>query len=84
MATIENVFAVIEGEEEPDRYVILGNHPDAWTSLGRAAPGGGKVPMLRTCFLLIEGLLGQWLACSESLNQISVLISLRDDSFCFF
>jgi len=39
MATIENVFAVIEGEEEPDRYVILGNHRDAWTSPGRAAPG---------------------------------------------
>ncbi|CAD6341850.1 unnamed protein product [Miscanthus lutarioriparius] len=33
MATIENVFAIIEGAEEPDRYVILGNHRDAWTRL---------------------------------------------------
>ncbi|CAD5327257.1 unnamed protein product [Arabidopsis thaliana] len=28
---IQNVIGVIEGEEEPDRYVILRNHRDAWT-----------------------------------------------------
>ncbi|XP_042890770.1 N-acetylated-alpha-linked acidic dipeptidase 2-like [Penaeus japonicus] len=26
-----NVIGVIQGSEEPDRYVILGNHRDAWT-----------------------------------------------------
>ncbi|AEE82575.1 putative peptidase [Arabidopsis thaliana] len=28
---IQNVIGVIEGEEEPDRYVILRNHRDTWT-----------------------------------------------------
>ncbi|KAH1117381.1 hypothetical protein GLYMA_17G079500v4 [Glycine max] len=27
----QNVFAVIKGSEESDRYVLLGNHRDAWT-----------------------------------------------------
>ncbi|KAL6845596.1 hypothetical protein ACP4OV_025091 [Aristida adscensionis] len=45
MATIENVFAVIEGEEEPDRYVILGNHRDAWT-FGAADPNSGTAAMI--------------------------------------
>lgn len=31
MVAIHNVFAVIRGAEEPDRYVLLGNHRDAWT-----------------------------------------------------
>uniref|UniRef100_M8AWH3 Putative glutamate carboxypeptidase 2 n=1 Tax=Aegilops tauschii TaxID=37682 RepID=M8AWH3_AEGTA len=45
MATIENVFAVIEGAEEPDRYVILGNHRDAWT-FGAADPNSGTAAMI--------------------------------------
>ncbi|XP_051225939.1 probable glutamate carboxypeptidase LAMP1 [Lolium perenne] len=45
MATIENVFAVIEGSEEPDRYVILGNHRDAWT-FGAADPNSGTAAMI--------------------------------------
>lgn len=28
--TIQNVVGYIRGVEEPDRYVILGNHFDAW------------------------------------------------------
>ncbi|CAH2079294.1 unnamed protein product [Thlaspi arvense] len=39
---IENVIGVIEGEEEPDRYVILGNHRDAW-SFGAVDPNSGTV-----------------------------------------
>lgn len=31
MKKIHNVVATIRGSEEPDRYVILGNHRDAWT-----------------------------------------------------
>ncbi|CAA6675310.1 unnamed protein product [Spirodela intermedia] len=31
METIRNVVGVITGELEPDRYVLLGNHRDAWT-----------------------------------------------------
>ncbi|KAM3351167.1 hypothetical protein ACQJBY_023272 [Aegilops geniculata] len=45
MATIENVFAVIEGAEEPDRYVILGNHRDAW-KFGAADPNSGTAAMI--------------------------------------
>ncbi|KAK8386994.1 hypothetical protein O3P69_017973 [Scylla paramamosain] len=29
--TVYNVLGVIEGQEEPDRYVVVGNHYDAWT-----------------------------------------------------
>ncbi|KAG0539335.1 hypothetical protein BDA96_03G314200 [Sorghum bicolor] len=45
MATIENVFAIIEGTEEPDRYVILGNHRDAWT-FGASDPNSGTAAMI--------------------------------------
>ncbi|OEL15853.1 putative glutamate carboxypeptidase 2 [Dichanthelium oligosanthes] len=47
MATIENVFAIIEGAEEPDRYVILGNHRDAWT-FGAVDPSSGTASMIET------------------------------------
>ncbi|KAF8751394.1 hypothetical protein HU200_012068 [Digitaria exilis] len=45
LATIENVFAVIQGKEEPDRYVIIGNHRDAWT-FGAVDPSSGTAAML--------------------------------------
>ncbi|XP_072959079.1 probable glutamate carboxypeptidase LAMP1 [Typha angustifolia] len=43
--TIQNVFAVIEGKEEPDRYVLLGNHRDAWT-FGAVDPNSGTAALL--------------------------------------
>ncbi|KAK0585582.1 hypothetical protein LWI29_030823 [Acer saccharum] len=45
VATIQNVFAVIKGLEEPDRYVILGNHRDAWT-YGAVDPNSGTAALL--------------------------------------
>ncbi|OIV92261.1 hypothetical protein TanjilG_00279 [Lupinus angustifolius] len=45
MATIQNVFAVIKGSEEPDRYVLLGNHRDAWT-YGAVDPSSGTAALL--------------------------------------
>lgn len=45
MATIYNVFAVIRGSEEPDRYVLLGNHRDAWT-FGAVDPNSGTATLL--------------------------------------
>ncbi|KAG6428640.1 hypothetical protein SASPL_112893 [Salvia splendens] len=42
---IENVIGIIHGAEEPDRYVILGNHRDAWT-FGAADPNSGTACML--------------------------------------
>ncbi|KAJ0243888.1 PA domain-containing protein [Hirschfeldia incana] len=45
IAEIENVIGVIEGEEEPDRYVIVGNHRDAWT-FGAVDPNSGTAVLL--------------------------------------
>ncbi|POO00559.1 Peptidase [Trema orientale] len=45
IGTIENVIGVIEGVEEPDRYVILGNHRDAWT-FGAVDPNSGTAALL--------------------------------------
>ncbi|XP_061371257.1 probable glutamate carboxypeptidase LAMP1 [Gastrolobium bilobum] len=45
MATIQNVIGVIEGAEEPDRFVILGNHRDAWT-FGAVDPNSGTATLL--------------------------------------
>ncbi|XP_039026298.1 probable glutamate carboxypeptidase AMP1 isoform X1 [Hibiscus syriacus] len=45
LATIYNVFAVIRGSEEPDRYVLMGNHRDAWT-YGAVDPNSGTAALL--------------------------------------
>ncbi|KAE8725781.1 putative glutamate carboxypeptidase 2 [Hibiscus syriacus] len=45
LATIYNVFAVISGLEEPDRYVLMGNHRDAWT-YGVVDPNSGTAALL--------------------------------------
>ena len=45
MEEIRNVFAVIRGTEEPDRYVLLGNHRDAWT-YGAVDPNSGTAALL--------------------------------------
>ena len=42
---IWNVIARIDGNEEPDRWVILGNHRDAWT-FGAVDPNSGSTAML--------------------------------------
>ncbi|KAK3005233.1 hypothetical protein RJ639_017673 [Escallonia herrerae] len=45
MATIHNVFSIIRGFEEPDRFVLLGNHRDAWT-YGAVDPNSGTAALL--------------------------------------
>ncbi|KAL5210258.1 hypothetical protein ABZP36_005881 [Zizania latifolia] len=45
MAMIQDIFAIIKGYEEPDRYVILGNHRDAWT-YGAVDPNSGTSALL--------------------------------------
>jgi len=42
---IRNVFGTIRGSEEPDRYVLLGNHRDAWT-FGAGDPNSGTAILL--------------------------------------
>ncbi len=43
--TIWNVVTRVEGQEERDRWVILGNHRDAWT-FGAVDPNSGTTAML--------------------------------------
>ncbi|HEX8458270.1 MAG TPA: M28 family metallopeptidase [Pyrinomonadaceae bacterium] len=43
--TIWNVIGRIDGAEEPDRWVVLGNHRDAWT-FGAVDPNSGTTAML--------------------------------------
>nr|GMD50400.1 probable glutamate carboxypeptidase LAMP1 [Ipomoea batatas] len=45
ISTIENIIGIIEGAEEPDRLVILGNHRDAWT-FGAVDPNSGTAALL--------------------------------------
>ncbi|PHT68466.1 putative glutamate carboxypeptidase 2 [Capsicum annuum] len=45
IATVHNVFAVVKGSEEPDRFVLLGNHRDAWT-YGAVDPNSGTAALL--------------------------------------
>jgi N-acetylated-alpha-linked acidic dipeptidase len=45
MHTIWNVVATIPGSEWPDRWVVCGNHHDAWT-YGAADPNGGTAASL--------------------------------------
>ncbi|KAA8523186.1 hypothetical protein F0562_009609 [Nyssa sinensis] len=45
ISTIQNVIGIIEGAEEPDRFVILGNHRDAWT-FGAVDPNSGTSALL--------------------------------------
>ena len=43
--TIYNVIGQIRGAEEPDRYVLLGNHRDAWV-FGAADPVSGTAVLM--------------------------------------
>ncbi|KAJ6923296.1 glutamate carboxypeptidase LAMP1 [Populus alba x Populus x berolinensis] len=51
--TIQNVIAIIEGVEEPDRFVILGNHRDAWT-FGAVDPNSGTAALLEVARRLMK------------------------------
>lgn len=45
LAKIQNIFGIIRGQEEPDRYVLLGNHRDAWI-YGAVDPSSGTAVLL--------------------------------------
>lgn len=40
---IYNVIGTIQGHEEPDRYVLLGSHRDAWAFGATYAAGGTAI-----------------------------------------
>ena len=56
---IWNVIAKLEGSEEPDRWVMLGNHRDAWT-YGAVDPSSGTAATLETCRALGEAVKAGW------------------------
>ncbi|CAI5500384.1 unnamed protein product [Closterium sp. Naga37s-1] len=45
VSTIRNVIGVLPGSHQPDRYIILGNHRDAWV-FGAADPNSGTTCLL--------------------------------------
>jgi N-acetylated-alpha-linked acidic dipeptidase len=56
---IWNVIATIPGTVEPDRWVLLGNHRDAWV-YGAVDPGSGTAATLETCRALGEAVKHGW------------------------
>ncbi|XP_078613170.1 glutamate carboxypeptidase 2-like [Branchiostoma floridae x Branchiostoma japonicum] len=57
--TIHNVVGIIRGREEPDRYVVLGNHRDAW-NLGAVDPNSGTACLLEITRALGEMMTRGW------------------------
>ncbi|XP_056402751.1 putative N-acetylated-alpha-linked acidic dipeptidase isoform X2 [Hyla sarda] len=57
--TIRNVFGFIEGQYEPDRYVVLGNHRDAWV-FGAIDPSSGTATMMEVSRALSKLLQKGW------------------------
>lgn len=53
MVNTTNVFAYINGSVEPDRYVLLGNHRDAWV-FGAVDPTSGTAVMMEVSRVLAE------------------------------
>jgi N-acetylated-alpha-linked acidic dipeptidase len=45
LVTTYNTIGILYGQEEPDRYVLVGNHRDAWV-LGALDPSSGTACML--------------------------------------
>uniref|UniRef100_A0A7I4YZN6 Peptidase M28 domain containing protein n=1 Tax=Haemonchus contortus TaxID=6289 RepID=A0A7I4YZN6_HAECO len=51
--TITNIIAVLEGKEEPDRWVMLGNHVDAWGK-GAIDPVSGTAVQLEVARVMAK------------------------------
>jgi len=54
-----NAVGIIWGGEEPDRYVMLGNHRDAW-GYGAVDPNSGTAQMLEVARVLGEAVRTGW------------------------
>ncbi|VDO20229.1 unnamed protein product [Haemonchus placei] len=51
--TITNIIAVLEGKEEPDKWVMLGNHVDAWGK-GAIDPVSGTAVQLEVARVMAK------------------------------
>ena len=56
---IQNVIATLKGDVEPDRWVMVGNHRDAWT-YGAVDPSSGTVATMEACRALGEAYKAGW------------------------
>ena len=56
---IWNVIATIKGTVEPDRWVMIGNHRDAWV-YGAVDPGSGTAATLEMCRALGSAVRDGW------------------------
>jgi N-acetylated-alpha-linked acidic dipeptidase len=56
---IWNVVAKIQGTTEPDRWVLIGNHRDAWT-YGAVDPSSGTAATMEACRALGEAVKAGW------------------------
>ena len=54
-----NVIGIIYGEVEPDRYVMIGNHRDAW-GFGALDPSSGTAPIMEVVRVLGEKKKAGW------------------------
>ena len=61
MKSIYNVIGTIYGQEEPDRYVLIGSHRDAWL-FGAADPSSGTatLPEISRAVAIGKMLKGRW------------------------
>ncbi len=57
--TIWNVIATLPGSVEPDRWILVGNHRDAWV-YGAVDPGSGTAATLEMCRALGEAVKSGW------------------------
>jgi len=57
--TIWNVIATLKGAVEPDRWVMIGNHRDAWV-YGAVDPGSGTAATLEMCRALGSAVKNGW------------------------
>ena len=56
---IWNVIATLKGSVEPDRWVMIGNHRDAWV-YGAVDPGSGTAATLEMCRALGSAVKNGW------------------------
>jgi N-acetylated-alpha-linked acidic dipeptidase len=56
---IRNVIATIRGSHEPDRYILIGNHRDAWT-FGGSDPSSGTATLMEISRVLSNLLQDGW------------------------
>ncbi|KAH0928547.1 hypothetical protein HID58_014274 [Brassica napus] len=80
MKKIHNVVATIRGSEEPDRFVILGNHRDAWT-YGAVDPNSGTSALLdigRRFALLLES---GWRPRASAVAYLNVDCAVQGSGF---